>query len=276
MFESISRSLEIVKKSFGVLMDEKKLLVFPLISAIAILAVLVSFIVPIFFINSGILLIPLLFCFYFVSYFVVIFFNSALIHAVNEKLDGRAVSLTGSLSFALSRVLNIAIWAAISATVGVILNMLRSATQRGRGIGALVGGLVVSLLGMAWSIATFFVVPVIIFENVNPFTAFTRSVDIVKKTWSEQIIGGFAIGVVFLLAYLIGIALIIGGVVVPPLIIILVPLGLLIMFLASIVQGAVEGIFLTELYRYSKNGQAVVFKEEIEQARGSMKPPQQK
>ncbi len=276
MFESLSRSLSIVKKSFGVLMEEKKLLLFPIISAIAILAVLISFVIPVLFINSGILMIALLFCFYFASYFVVIFFNSALIHAVNEKLEGRPVSLTASISFAFSRIVNIVLWTIVAATVGVILSMLRSAAQRGRGVGALIGGLVVSVIGMAWSFATFFVVPVIVFENVGPFAAIARSIDIVKKTWSEEMIGGFAIGIIFLVAYLIGIALIIGGVFLPPLVIVLVPLGIFVLFLAFITHGAVEGVFVAELYRYSKNGQAVVFKDEIEQARGvQMKPPGQ-
>jgi hypothetical protein len=274
MFESISRSFGIVKKSFGVLMDEKKLLIFPIISAIAILVVLISFAVPIFLVNNQILLILLLFCFYFFSYFVVIFFNSALIHAVNEKLEGRPVSLAGSVAFTISRAPNIILWAGISATVGLILNMLRDMARNGKGIGAIIGGIMVSLLGMAWSIATFFVVPVIVFENVNPFTAFGRSVEIVKKTWSEQILGGFAIGMVFLVAYLVGIVLIIGGVLVIPLVFVLVPLGLMIMFMAFIAQGAVEGIFLAELYRYSKSGQSAIFKQEIEEARGSLvKPP---
>ncbi len=274
MFESFSRSLSIVKKCFGVLMEEKKLLLFPIISAIAILAVLISFVIPVLFINSGILMIALLFCFYFASYLVVIFFNSALIHAVNEKLEGRPVSLTASISFALSRIVNIVLWTLVAATVGVILSMLRSAAQRGRGVGALIGGLVISVIGMAWSFATFFVVPVIVFENVSPFAAIARSVDIVKKTWSEEIIGGFAIGIIFLVAYLIGIALIIGGVFLPPLVLVLVPLGIFLLVLTFIAQGAVEGIFVTELYRYSQNGQTVVFKEEIDQARGA-KPPQQ-
>src|SRR5208283_2910699 len=239
MFESLSRSLSIVKKSFGVLMEEKKLLLFPVISAIAILAVLISFVIPVLFINSGILMIALLFCFYFASYLVVIFFNSALIHAVNEKLEGRPVSLTASISFAFSRLLNIVLWAIVAATVGMILNMLKSAVQRGRGVGAIIGSLVISVIGMAWSFATFFVVPVIVFENVSPFAAIARSVDIVKKTWSEEIIGGFAIGIIFLVAYLLGIALIIAGVFISPLIVVLVPLGILVMLLAFITQGAV-------------------------------------
>jgi hypothetical protein len=271
MFESITRAFGIVKKSFGVLMEEKRLLLFPIISAIAIIAVLVSFLIPVLFV-SGNMLIPLLFAFYFASYFVVIFFNSALIHAANEKLESRPVSMMGSISFALSRVLNIALWAAISATVGVILGLVRGASDNGRGIGAIIGKIVASVIGAAWSIATFFVVPVMVFEDVSPLTAITRSVDMVKKSWSEQMIGGFAIGIVFFIAYMAGVLLIIGGVVVPPLIFVLVPLGLSIMLVAFITQGAIEGIFLAELYRYSKNGQSVIFKEEIEQVR-AMRPP---
>jgi len=270
MFESISRSFGIVKKSFGVLMQEKKLMLFPLVSTIALIAVLVSFIVPAVFIQDDVLFFMLLFGFYFVSYFVITFFNSALIHAANEKLEGRAVSLMASVSFASSKVANIAVWSLISATVGIIMSMLRSISNRNNGgIGALIAGLVASVMGMAWSFATFFVVPVMIFENVDPLTAIKRSVDLIKKSWGEQVIGGLMVGGVFMILYVIGVVLVVGGILSPPLLLVLVTAGIMLMFLTFIAQGAIEGIFLAELYRYSTTGQAAIFKEEIEQAKAA-------
>jgi hypothetical protein len=274
MFESISRSISIVRKSFGVLMEEKQLLLFPILSAVAVIAVLVSFMVPAMIVNNDAATIILFFGFYLVAYFIVIFFNSALIHAASEKLEGRKPALMGSISFSMSKIVNIALWAGISATVGLIMSMIRSIANRQRGIGGIIAGLAASVVGMAWTFATFFVVPVMIFENVNPFTAIKRSIDIVRKSWSEQILGNFAIGMVFFVFYLAGIACIVAGVMVPALLIVLLPLGIMIMVLAFIMQGAMQGIFLAELYRYSMSGQAVLFRDEIEQVKGKMPPPQ--
>jgi hypothetical protein len=266
MFESIGRSIDIVKKSFGVLMGEKKLLVFPLISSIALLAVFISFLIPFVFIKNEILTILLLFLFYFVSFFIIILFNSALVHATAEKLEGRSVNLMASMNCALSHVVNIALWALVSATVGVILNMLRSMARNNRGIGGIIGGLVISLVGMAWSVATFFVVPIIIFENAGPLRALKRSMELVRKSFSEQIIGSFAIGAVFGIISLLGIALIVLGFVIPPLLLVLLPAGIILLGILAIAQGAMEGVFLAELYRYASTGQATVFKNEIESA----------
>jgi hypothetical protein len=196
----------------------------------------------------------------------VIFFNSALVHAATEKLEGRQISIGDSISFAFSRIINIILWTVIAATVGMVLGVLRSLTRDG-GIGGLIGGFLVSLMGMAWSFATFFVVPVMVFENVGPLSAIKRSTGIVKKHWSEQILGGFAIGVYFILVYLVGVALIVGGMIVmPALFTVLVPLGLMVMFLGFIAQGAVQGVFLAELYRYSMTGRSAIFTDEIEGA----------
>jgi hypothetical protein len=273
MFESISRSINIVKKSFGVLMEEKQLLLFPVVSTVAVVALFISYLAPAVIIKNQLLTALLFFAFYFLSYFFVIFFNSALIHAANEKLEGRKPALMGSISFALSKIGNIVLWAGISATVGLIMYIIRSIASRQKGIGGLIAGLAASVVGMAWSFATYFVVPVMIFENVSPFTAIKRSIEIVKKTWSEQILGSFAIGIVFFVFYLIGVICVIAGFVITPLMILLVPLGIMIMLLVFILQGAMQGIFLAELYRYSMTGQATLFKDEIEQVKG--KPPTQ-
>jgi len=262
MFESITRSWGIVRKSFGVLMGEKQLLAFPALSGLAMLVLLASFIVPVFVLGENVLLIPLLFIFYFASYFVVIFFNSALVHAVGEKAGNRQVSLGGSLAFASSRVFSIAGWAVFSATVGLILGIIRS-QARNRGLGGMVASLAASVIGAAWSFATFLVVPVMVFENVGPIAALKRSVELLKSTWSEQVWGGFSISGIFLLLYLPAIGL---GILLAFLgqFAILLPALILYAALVFVLQGAVEGIFTAELYKYAATGEAAVFKDELE------------
>jgi hypothetical protein len=274
MFESISRSIEILKKSFGVLMGEKKLLVFPLISGLALIAIFISFLLPAFAFNNDAILIAALFAFYLAAYFIVIFFNSALVHAVSQKIEGKEVSITGSISFTFSKIFSILGWAIIAATVGLILSMLRSQAQKNGGIGAIVASIAISIVGMAWSLATFFVVPIIVFEGAGPISAIRRSIDLIKKSWGEQMIGSIGIGGFFLILYLIGIgAILLSIFVLPQIMIVTIPLVVVYFAVLFILQGALEGIFVTELYRYSTTGQAVVFKDEIEAIRSSIKGP---
>jgi len=268
MFESITRSFEIVKRSFGVLMGEKKLLAFPALSGLAMIVLLASFILPVFVLGNSLLFIPLLFIFYFASYFVVIFFNTALVHAVGEKTDNRPVSVPGSLSFAFSRVLSIAGWAVFSATVGLILSMIRS-QSRNRGIGGMIAGLVASIIGVAWSFATFLVVPVMVFENAGPIAALRRSVELLKSTWSEQFWGGLGISGVFFILYLpaIGLGLLLAFLGEFTILLLLLPVLLVYVALVFVLQGAIDGIFTAEVYKFAATGQAPTFGDVLQQGK---------
>jgi hypothetical protein len=119
MFESIGRSIELFRTSFSILMGDKKLLVFPLLSGIISLIVLMTFIIPLIIGNilGELVFYIALFTFYLVSYFVVLFFNTALISCVNARLQGRDMSVSEGLSNALRHFAPILGWALLSATV---------------------------------------------------------------------------------------------------------------------------------------------------------------
>ena len=257
-------------------MDEKKLILFPILSGLALIAILLAFLAPVYLLGGDITLIIGLFCFYVAAYFVVIFFNSALVYAVGQKIDGKSVSIMGSISFALSRLPSILGWAFIAATVGLILSILDSIAREQKGIGAIIARIIISIIGMGWALATYFVVPIIVFEGTGPLSAIRRSIDLIKKSWGEQAIGSIGIGGAFFILYLIGIIAIgISFFVLPVTMIIIIPLVICYFGVLFILQGALQGIFVTELYRYSATGQAVVFKDEIEAIRSKIKGPSQ-
>ena len=81
-------------------------------------------------------------------------------------------------------------YALISATVGMILRWL---SERGKGLGRIVSG----IAGMAWNLATYLVVPVLVLEDVGPWQAIQRSAALLKKTWGEQIAGNLSVGLIF-------------------------------------------------------------------------------
>ena len=195
---AFTRSWELVKASWSVLRDDKELLVFPVISSIAVVLVMVSFAVPMFLAGvfeggfaEGFPVVGfvLAFLFYVVQYIVIFYCNSALIGAAMIRLDGGQPTLRDGFRIASERFGAIVGYALISATVGVIL---RSIAHRG-----FIGRIIASVLGFGWNLATFLAVPILVVEGIGPVEAVKRSTQLLKKTWGEQIVGNIGIGLAF-------------------------------------------------------------------------------
>lgn len=264
MFEKLSRSWILVKASAAVLRDDKKLLVYPALSALCTVIVAASFFVPaafagVFTRHLGGHLTPgrlvLLFAFYLVQYFVILFFNSALVAAALIRLRGGEPTLADGFDAAKARLPAILGYAAISATAGMVL---RSLQERA----GFLGRWVIGLIGLAWSLATFLVVPILVNSDVGPVDAVKRSVELLKRTWGENLIGNAGIGVVF---GLLSFAVILLGVllVIPAIgshsaaaIGIVIALIVLAVILLALIQTALQGIYAAAIYRYAEEGAA--------------------
>jgi len=251
MFESIGRSIELFRTSWGILMMDKKLLVFPFLSGIISLIVLATFIIPLILGNilGELVFYIALFAFYLVSYFVVIFFNTALISCVNARLQGRDMSVGEGLSNALSHVASILGWALLSATVGIILQLIR---ERGGFVGQIAAG----LIGGAWGLVTFFVVPVLILEDKGVFDAIKESASLIRKTWGESIIGSGSILLVFFAIGILGFLGVLATLMLGSFLVFGIALVLFIalVIVLAVVATAMQGIFVTALYSYARNG----------------------
>jgi hypothetical protein len=259
---------ELMKSSWHVLMRDKVLLLFPAISAVACILVLVTFIVPAIALlpaglrgtlrgNAQVWEYALLFCYYVCNFFVVFYFNAALVAFVAERLRGGEPTLGGSLREAAECLPQIAAWAIVSSTVGIVLKMLESRA-------GFLGRFVIMIVGVAWALVTYFVVPLIVIERKGAIEAIGESKDLLGKTWGKQIVSGLGYGLIgFLLT-------------VPAIVIVLVALfgaiasgfqhvgslGLLavaaVLYLLAlgIVMSALRAIFGTVLYLYAKTGKA--------------------
>jgi len=262
----ISRSWDLVCQSFAVLWSDKELMFFPVLSGIScgiVTFLLLATGAAIFAPALGNLqaLIPrgnpqmivrspeamaAIFTLYFANYFVIIFFNVALVGVANSRLTGGNWKFDQGLQLAWQRKWVILQWAFIAATVGMVL---RAISERS----GLVGRLVVGMIGVAWNLACYFVVPVLAFEDLSPGSALYRSAEIFKSTWGEKVVGGFSIGMIFFLLMLPGFAIWVGttqfwgstGVLVGG-----VFMGVYFLVL-SIMSSAVQGIFNAALYRYA-------------------------
>jgi hypothetical protein len=262
MMERFRRSLELTKASFNVLRADKELLLFPLVSFLALLVVLAVFAVPFLGIvaaapdhnpSGNPVAYVLGFLFYVVAYTVIFFFNTALVGAALIRLDGGDPTLRDGLRIAVSRLPQILVYAVIAATVGQILRWI---SERAGILGVILGG----ILGFAWAVATFLVVPVLAAEGVGPIAAIKRSTSLLRQTWGEQLIGNFGIGAVFGILILIVVAIGVVGVVALAssttlLIVVLVAIALVVGLLA-LIGAALSGIFTASLYRYATKGDA--------------------
>jgi hypothetical protein len=266
MFDRLSRSWRLVKASAAVLRQDKELLLFPLISLAALVLVLASFAVPVVGLGvldglSGhsdqrisIVGYVIAFLFYFSQYFVIFFFNAALVGAAMMRLDGGNPTFGDGLRIASAKIGVIAGYALIAATVGMILRAIQERV-------GFIGRIIVGLLGVGWTIATYLVVPVLVARDVGPIDAVKESAALLKKTWGENVIGQVGLGAAFAFIF---IGVILCSVVVVALaalthsiflIVVALVLAVLALGITGLVQSALTGIYAAALYRYATTGE---------------------
>ena len=270
MAGKFARSWALMKASAAVLRSDKSLLVFPLLSGLCTLLVAASFLIPV-----GVMMIGgghagddfhermsvgsylLMFAFYLVQYFVIIFFQTALTGAALMHLRGEPTSVGAGLALARQKLPQIFGYALIAATVGLVLRMIQERL-------GLIGRLVVGFIGLAWTVATFLVVPILASQDTGPIDAVKRSVELLKRSWGENLIGNGGIGIVFgvamvlavlLGAVLIGAAFVLQSIVAIVLAVVVVVLGLTLL---GLIQASLQGIYSAALYRYAEAGDASV------------------
>lgn len=249
----IGTGWELTKASFGVLNKDKELIVLPLLSGLTMF--FVAAVVWGGFFASTLGQAPqwvyliVLYVFYVLSTFVVVFFNAGVVAAATIRFDGGDPTVADGLKAAWGKKGVIFQWALLAATIGLLLHILES---RSRGWGSRV----FTWLGrMAWAAATYFVVPVLVFEGLSPFDALKRSVAVVKKTWGEALTGEFSTGFIFFLLGLLGLLPIFAGFTFGP-VGLFIGIGIAVIYwvLLAAVGGAINGILIAGLYKYAKDG----------------------
>jgi hypothetical protein len=261
-----ARSWQLIQASCDVLRADNALLILPALSGVATTALSVSF--AALAMSDGITssamhesrslnaLGPLYawaFCWYVVQYFVVIFFNTALVGAAIALLEGGRPTVGAALKLAFSRIGAVLGYAVISATIGVLLQAL--AERLG-----LLGRLIEATLGLTWTAATFLVVPILAAEGIGPWQAIERSTALLRKTWGENLIGNVGISLVtsmisgtvgligaggFMLLFLLGHP-ILGGV--------LLSVSIATLLMIVLVAAALSAIYAAAVYHYAIMG----------------------
>jgi uncharacterized protein (DUF697 family) len=274
MAGKFSRGWSITKQSWGILRQDKHLLLFPILSGLVCLLVAAATFGPwVLYVvthikdgskeavqaqlaarGPGHFLV--LFVTYFLCFSIVTYFNTALVACVMNRFNGGDSSAKAGLRLATSRLPRIFAWALVNATVGVLLNALKER----------VGWLARFFLGgveLMWNVATFFVVPVLVVEDVGPIDAVKRSVDVLRKTWGESLVAQFGSSIVLALAAVFSV---VGGVVIgvvgmmvtdsPVPLVISILIGFILACLVALISSTLRIIMIAACYRYASTGES--------------------
>lgn len=216
-----SRSWQITKMSFSVINKDRELLGFALLSFIFSAMFSVAMIVPSVLPTLleaeedrvGALQVyhyVLIFVTYFGLAFIATFFNVCVVYTTKVRFEGGNATFGESFKFAMSRIGLIIQWSLLSATVGLILKVLEQAAEKFNKVGEIVAKIIIGLLGAAWSIATIFVVPILVYDGLGPIDAVKKSINAVKETWGENMVRSLGLGLMTFVAYLAAIAVGVG------------------------------------------------------------------
>ena len=261
MFARIQRSWDLACACMRLLMADKSLLVFPLMSAVAMVLIVASFAVPLLAVagilrgtgvthSLDVLSYIALFVFYWIQFSIVIYFNVALVEVALRRMDGKEARIADGLRRATSKLPTILAYALIAATVGIVLRFIAERV-------GILGRIVIALVGLAWAIATALVVPVLVAEEVGPFDAISRSTQLIKKAWGETLIGNAGIGFVFGLFFVLLVVVTLGAEAIagiagsPTLAILIVAAAALTFVVLVLTQSTLQGIYTAALYRYA-------------------------
>src|SRR5260370_574660 len=255
MMRTIRRSYAIFRESLQVLAKDKEILVFPLLSGIITIVAFASVVSA--GVMSGVfqhfdkrdpVTYAVTFVWYFISWFIVLFFNVAVIECASIRLRGGDPTIADGFRASMQHLGRITAWVLVSATVGVILRFLADRS-------GLIGRIIVGLLGAAWSIATYFIVPVMIFEKRSLRDSVKQSTQLIAKTWGESLLAAGGVSAFIALLAVAGLIVPIAALFISPMAM-LIGLGVVAVYwiALAVMSAALTGIFPTALYLYVPAG----------------------
>ncbi len=198
----------------------------------------------------------------FLSYMVIaiitVFWNAAIIASAHERLTaGTNPSFSYGIKQAMKCLPQIVIWGLISGTVGLIITAFQSMQQSDNLVVSIFGHIASFIVQVAWWIATFFVVPMIVLDNIGVGESMSKSPELFKQTWGEDVVSTTGTGIINILVCLL-------------IVVICLPLfalgeigsglGILVMFAGIAISvlffSACEAVNRVSLYYFAKTGES--------------------
>ena len=261
---TFSDSWKLTKTAFRLIREDRALLVFPVVAGLAIVGVLAILAAGMFYLvlppytdgslaepYVGLIVVAFVAA-YFLMTFLAVYCTAALVGAATLKLNGQQPSAADGWRVARSRLGRLIVWSILTATVGLAIQAISS---RVRGVGGL---LIAGIGGASWAIATYFILPVILYEDLGAWRSLARSARLFLSTFGRSFISNAVVGLLITLGVVVAFLLGLTG---------LAFLGTSVylgigMLVVAIGVGAVvvligataEGILRAALYRYATTG----------------------
>ena len=200
------------------------------------------------------------FLFYMIVSIITVFWNAAIIASAYERLSsGTNPSFSYGIGQAIRCLPQILVWGVIAGTVGLFIQILEALAHNDDSPLPLriVAGLASFIIGIAWWIVTFFMIPMIVLERAGVLDSMGRSTDLFKRTWGEDVTSHIGTGLLMFLTILV-----VTGISVPLMYlgdfgiilgIVILAVGLLftVLFFST-----VESVNRASLFYYAKTGEA--------------------
>ena len=190
---------------------------------------------------------------------ITVFWNAAIIASAYERLSsGTNPSFSYGIGQAMKCLPQILVWGIVAGTVGLFIQMLEGLSHSEDSPLPLrfVAGLASFILGIAWWIATFFVIPIIVLEKAGVLDGMGRSMELFERTWGEDVTSHIGTGLLMtlciVLLFLISIPLMTMGEVGVILGIVMLAVGVLF---AVLFFSTVDAVNRASLFYYAKTGE---------------------
>lgn len=254
-----SNTIALAKVSWRVLRKDRELLLIPIFSFLASIAVLALIWLPTLSAidtsalageseDPGAVLLVVGIITAMALSIISVFFNGALVAGAHERLSGGDPTVRSAVGRAFSRLPGLLPWAILTGTVGLIL-------QAARERAGWLGRFVVNMVGMAWQTATFLVVPAIVIDDHGAVSGLKASAALLKRTWGENIAARVGFGLLGFVAIIPAVLVVVatsalGGAALVLGILVAVPY----LALVVVVLTALNAVFQTALYLYATTG----------------------
>jgi hypothetical protein len=129
---------------------------------------------------------------------ISVYITGATITGALDRFKGGDPSIRSTLKKARSKLGPLTYFALFSFGIGYILNFIADRVP-------FIARMFVWLASMAWAVASFFAIPVIMDEQdqLGPIDATKKSIELIKKTWGESLVATASIGII---SFLVGIS----------------------------------------------------------------------
>ena len=207
---TLSRTWSLAKSSWGVINHDRELLVIPIISGVVSIIVGAAFLIPMIAtadtddgsVSGLVFILGVLFVMTLTAISVV--FQGALVSGAHERFTGGDPTIGSAIGGAVSKLHRLIPWAILTATVGLVLRMIREEM-------GFIGRILGSLLDTAWQVLTYLVVPIVMFEDRGPIDGVKRSTELFKGTWGENLAARIGFGLLGFVAMIPGVIVFVLG-----------------------------------------------------------------